>query len=96
MSCKFCELSPDGGCMCGEKVIDELALLSDNEDIHSLINESIHDKWGNNWKYDRCDFCKNEVYNGITMTINGIDYSFCSSKCLVVIMGRVYKRSKKE
>jgi len=100
--CKFCgENLKDGDkcdSRCDERVKEELSRLDNyplHENIHKTIISVTNDKWGNNWKYDMCDFC-NICCIGERMSINGVGYNFCSSKCIIATMGRIYKAVEEE
>ena len=100
--CKFCEVHMNGEeickSRCKEKVDSELSLLKVDEygfsavnSIYTFINKSIYDKRGTNWKYDYCDFCKRSTQNDDRLKIGDNIYNFCSTKCIIAVMGRVYK-----
>lgn len=99
--CPFCEVHKKGEekCIsnCEEEIHNELSVIkvddhSRERNIHDVIRSVLHDKSGNNWKYDGCDFCQaGHISQERSIMIDDTTYDFCSSKCLIAAMGRIYK-----
>lgn len=104
------KLDTKGECSyrCDEKIQDELSKLDIDNNFSnrkfsklsdrsflSIIHNVTHDKSGNNWKYDSCDFCKKHCHRDHKISFDDISYNFCSSNCMIATMGRIYNKAVK-
>ena len=67
--------------------------MSSTPELAVLVRQATNDPYGDAWKYDQCQLCKNTGERKYKIILDNEAWEFCSSTCLLVVMTRVTEQS---